>query len=343
MSENKTEITIATSAIFKILIIALCLWLLYIIRPIVLILFVSLILAALIDPFADWFQRKKIHRGFAVILVYLVLIAIVTFAVWAIVPLVANEGQSLISNFGNIWNAVIEKLGAVGAFARNHNLIPESFDYSVLQPGVTGTVQGIFSTIGGVFVGVGSVILTFVMAFYMVVEEDAIKKLLRNIVPSKFQPFIAQLLGRARTKLGQWLRAQIILSAIIGAIVYVGMLIFGVEYAAVIGILAFALEFIPYVGPVLIGVFAIFLTFAQTGTFLQPFLVFIFFVIIQQLENNVLVPKIMQKNVGINPIISIIAMLVGAKLGGFVGVLLAIPVATFVTVFVDELVEKREA
>jgi len=196
------------------------------------------------------------------------------------------------------------------------------------------------STIGGFFTGLASILLVAALTFYMVVEEDAIKKMLRHVAPDEYQPFLSRLFSRIREKLGLWLRGQLVLSITVGLLYYIGLTILGVDYAAVLGLLAGVMELVPYIGPLIVGVIAIFLTFTQSGTLLQPLLVLGLLAVIQWCENNLLVPKIMQKAVGLNPIISIVALLVGARLAGIVGAILAIPVATALSVFVYEMTNK---
>jgi len=258
-----------------------------------------------------------------------------------LVPPIVTESSELIKNFGTLWQRAVDKLGVIGDVARQYNLMPDSGFASHLQPAASKTGEVIFSTIGGFFVGIASVLLTAALTFYMVVEEDAIKKLMRHLAPDEYQPFLTRMLHRIREKLGLWLRGQLVLSITIGLLYYIGLTILGVNYAAVIALLAGIMELVPYIGPLIVGVIAIFLSFTQSGSLLQPILVLVLLVVIQWCENNLLVPKIMQKAVGLNPIISIIALLVGAKLAGFVGALLAIPVATTLSVILHEITHQE--
>ncbi|HBF67423.1 MAG TPA: hypothetical protein DDW36_03295 [Candidatus Magasanikbacteria bacterium] len=342
MSQQQKDqvITISTRTIIKILVVLFALWIAWITRQIILIIFVSLIFAALIDPFADWFQRKKIPRGLAVIAIYIVIITLLVVTLLVLVPPIVGETTELIRNFGTIWQRGVDKLGVVGDLARQYNLMPSEGFAGTIQPAASKTVEGIFSTIGGFFTGLASILLVAALTFYMVVEEDAIKKMLRHVAPDEYQPFLSRLFSRIREKLGLWLRGQLVLSITVGLLYYIGLTILGVDYAAVLGLLAGVMELVPYIGPLIVGVIAIFLTFTQSGTLLQPLLVLGLLAVIQWCENNLLVPKIMQKAVGLNPIISIVALLVGARLAGIVGAILAIPVATALSVFVYEMTNK---
>jgi len=147
-------------------------------------------------------------------------------------------------------------------------------------------------------------------------------------------------LTRAQNKIGMWLRGALTLGLIIGVFVYIGLTILGVKYALVLALLAAVLELIPYIGPPIAAIPAIFLAFSQAP--IKGFLTLILYVVIQQLENNILVPKVMQKAVGLNPIIGVISLGIGFKIAGILGGILAIPVATAVSVFIIDFIELKK-
>ena len=158
------------------------------------------------------------------------------------------------------------------------------------------------------------------------------------IVPYKYHVFLSELINKIQKKISSWLKGQIVLSLLIGFFVFISMMTLGVKYALVLALLAFLGEFIPYLGPVLAALPAILVAFIDSP--LKALFVFIIFVIIQQVENHILVPKIMQKAVGLNPLISILALLIGARLGGVMGVILAIPITTAIIVIISEIFTK---
>jgi predicted PurR-regulated permease PerM len=149
------------------------------------------------------------------------------------------------------------------------------------------------------------------------------------------------LFNRVQRKMGLWLRGQLILCLIIFALTYLGLSILGVKYALILALIAGLTEFIPYLGPFLGGVPAVFLAFTQSPTL--AIFVAILYIIVQQIENNFLTPKIMEKAVGLNPIVSIAAIMVGFSIGGVIGALLSIPVATAAVVVIQDLLHKKQA
>ena len=159
----------------------------------------------------------------------------------------------------------------------------------------------------------------------MIIEEDNTKKFIFSISPKKYQEYLIQLMDRISFRMGHWLRGQLILSFSVGFLVYIGLSILGIKYAFVLALIAAITEIIPYVGPFLgafPGVLIGFTISPLTGVF-NNFIVFY----IQQVENSFLTPKIMSKAVGLNPVIVIISILVGAKIGGPIGAIMSIPVA----------------
>lgn len=337
-------ITISTKTLLKVVLFGLLLWFVWFIRDILFLFFLSLLFAVLIEPFAEWLAKRNIPRGIAVFIVVGVLFGLLAALFSVLLPVVLVQSEGLLSNFGALWERVVNASDLVREFAARAGIL-ESVTQTAhsLEPNLAGAARGLFSTVSGLFNSVFSTVLVIVLTYYMVVQEDVMKSFFQSCAPDHYRPFISQLVTRIEEKLGYWLRGQLMLSILIGVLVYVGLLILGVPYALLLGVLAGMMEVVPYVGPVLAAIPAVFVAFAQNPE--QPVhavLVLLLFVIIQQVENHLLVPKVMQKAVGINPIVSIISILVGVKLAGIIGGLLAIPVATIVLVFVQSLDAERK-
>lgn len=346
MAQDVT-IHVSTRSILKIIGIGILMYLLYMIWNILLLLFVSLILAALIDPFATWFAKKRIPRSLAVLIVYVLLLGVIGISVAVLLPVIANDVPQLVENLGNVWSE-IEQQPAVTKLLESVQGAQQAMQGISIDRVVSGAgnsvnpISGIFTTVSGVFGGLFSLVLVLVITYYMVVQDDPLKKITRSLVPDEYVPYITQLFKKMHDKLGLWMRGQLLLSAIVGILVFVGLAMLGVKYAAILALLAALLEFIPYLGPILAAVPALIFGFSQGGIIKLAF-VAILYIIIQQLENHILVPKIMQRAVGLNPVVSIVAILIGARIAGILGALLAIPVATALSVFFRDLLAKGES
>ncbi len=338
------QITISTKTLFKLLGFILLLGVLYIIRDILLLIFIALIFAALIDPFAHWLQKKRIPRGLAVVVIYIVIFGLLALVATLLSPVIIHDVPQFFANLTKFWQDIQEHatvkmvLTSIGQYSpiTQQNASPvESFTLRA-----EAAITSLFSTVSGVFGSIFSFILVLVMTFYMVVHDDPLRKILRSIVPDEHVPYVSQLFTKIRDKLGAWMRGQMVLSFIIGLLVFLGLALLDIRYAAVLGLLAGILEFVPYIGPIFAAVPALLIAFSQGGS-VTFILVFIMYIVVQQFENHILVPKVMQRAVGLNPIFSIVAILVGAKLAGVPGALLAIPVATALSVFLQDVSYKK--
>lgn len=334
-------ISISTSTIVRIVAVLLGLWFLYLIRDVIAILFVSLILASAFDRSVDWLQRHRIPRPVGILGIYVILLGSLSLIISALVPPLIEEIRGIAVDFPAYWERVTAGVLQFGPFAETPSFLSgfQRFAASI-EDALVSTGQGVFGSIISLFGGVISFIFVLVMTFYMTVSESAMKGAFKMVVPNRYESYLSDLVTRMQQKIGAWLQGQLVLSLIIAALVYLGLTIIGVKYALLLAILAGLLEFIPYVGPLLAAIPAIF--FGATQSWFDALLVLILYVVVQQLENHLIVPAVMRRAVGIHPILSITAMLTGAKLFGFVGILMAIPVVTAVSVWVGDLVDEKQ-
>ena len=157
----------------------------------------------------------------------------------------------------------------------------------------------------------------------------------KTLLPPSYHSIATNVVGKVQEKIGQWLTAQFILCCIIALLTFIGLTIVGLPYALVLALFAGLLEFIPTIGPILSSIPALLVAFVQSP--LTALFVLVVYVVVQQFENHIIIPQVMKRTVGINPLVSVVAILIGAKLVGFVGVLLAVPVATSMIVVIQEL------
>ena len=185
-----------------------------------------------------------------------------------------------------------------------------------------------------------SFIAVVIIAFYLSVMKRGIESFIESVVPASHEAYAMDLWRRSEMKVGRWIQGQMLLALIVGLTVYIGLTLMGVKFALVLGILAMALEIVPMVGPVLAAIPAVFLAFLQ-----DPGLglwVIVFYLVVQQLENHILVPIVLGKTTGLNPIIVIMALLVGNQLAGISGMILSVPIATVIVEILEDLAKQRE-
>lgn len=341
-SSKKSPIYINITAltVIKIILLFVLFYFLFIIKDILVVLFISLVLASAFDPWVDWMQHKKVPRAVSVILIYSIMLIIVAGVIALIIPPIVEQAKQLANDFPNLLSKIVSTFSVLREYSIEYGILDNVKEYfGSVGSNLSTAAGGIFSKVTGFVGGIFSFFLVLVITFYMVVEENAMKKIVVSIAPAHNQVYIMQLINRMQKKVGLWLRGQIILSLVIFTLTYIGLLILGVKYALVLALIAGLTEFVPYLGPILASIPAIFLAFTQTPT-LALFVALLYYVI-QLTENNIIVPKLMQKVVGLNPIISIAVLLIGFQIGGVVGAILSIPVATAVSVFLQDLFDSR--
>ncbi len=340
---EKPIFQVRTRDILKILGVLAMLYIVYLVWDILLLLFVALIFAALIDPFAVSLAKRKIPRGIAVIIIYIAFFGIVGLAVGILAPVIASDVPQLVAASSDALATLSQNewLSTIFGIEAQSVVPAQEGTLNFFGASSSGTLAGIFSTVSGFLGGLVSLLIVLVMTFYLVVQDDPIGKIFRSVVPDQYIPYLSGLLRRMREKLGAWMRGQLVLSLVIGTLVTVGLSLIGVKYAAVLGLLAGILEFIPILGPVFASLPALFFAFSSGGS-VTFIIVLVMYIVIQQFENHILVPKVMQKAVGLNPVVSIIAVLVGLRIGGIVGVLLAIPVTTALSVILADVFKRTK-
>jgi len=324
---EKQKIEISTTTLLKIAVIVLGLWLIYLIKEVVILFIFVLIIVAALDPIIDWFEVRKIPRPASIVLVYIVIFSLFGLLVYLVMPPLISQIIQLAQDAPLYFH----KLQALGEAASGWQkaLLSVSSQLSKLTGGLWQATLTIFG-------GLVSFLTVIFLSIYMLWEERGIKKSLINFWPEHKKEQISFLFNKVETKLGGWLQGQLILCLIIGIVTYIGLLIMKVPYALVLAILAAVLEIIPYFGPIIAGIMAILVAYFLGGGVWQAVAVLILYVVVQQIESQILVPKIMQKSVGLSPVIIILALLIGAKLLGLVGIILAIPVAAGLSVLIAE-------
>lgn len=337
-----TSVDISMNSIIKVIVVFLALAFLWFIRDVVLIVLVSLIIASAIDPWIDSLQKRRgIPRGLSFVIIFLVALGVISLTIALLVPAIANQTSQLTQNFPDVISNLVEQFSNAQQTEQGQEFI------SSLQENLKNVSQSLSNIAGSVFTGVISVfggIITLIgiifLAFYMTMEEHGVEKFVRAVSPLQYQPYLLRLIRRIQERLGLWLRGQLILGLIIGALSFVGLVVLGVPYPLVLALVAGLTELVPMLGPVLGAIPAVFI--ALTISPWKALFVVILYLVIQQLENNLIVPKVMQRAVGLNPIIVLIVMLIGAKLAGITGVILAVPVTIIGDSFIHDFMDRRK-
>lgn len=327
MSMTIQKIKISNSAAVKLFIVGASLIFLYFASSVIVevgsIIFVALIIAATFHDPVTWLEQRKVPRVLAVLLLYVILFLIIALIVYIIFPPLISQVISLSGNFPDYVQSIG---GGIDYWVAKYQLQNQAQGI-LMEVGsyLEKYASGIFATVIGIFGGLISTLAILVISFYLTLNAREAKRFVVSLVPTKRRDYASNLFGRMQIKMGKWLRGQLFLMVIIGVLIYIGLFSLNVKYALILALLAGLFEIIPWLGPWLAGVIAVALVFLQS-----PFLallVLILYIVVQQLENNLIVPLVMKKAVGLNPVIVIVALLIGGKLAGVLGAVLAVPSA----------------
>lgn len=313
---SSKNIVISTRTIITALLIGALLWVLYQVRSIVLSVFVSLILALAFDPLVDWLQKRRVPRGLGVLMTYVtVLVLFVVLSGFGFGSL-ADQLKGLVSQLQAGADS-LTKIPLVGVFLR------DSFDTILLE--ITPKAgSGVFKITLDAFSTLASVVTILVFTAYLLLDFQSVRRIFLNMFSRPGRLRAEKIISDVEGRLGSWLRAQFVLMLLVGGMTYVGLWLLGVRYALPLAIIAGLFEIVPIIGPVVSAIPGVIVGFSISP--LMGVGVLALYVLVQQLENNLIVPKVMQKSIGFNPLVTMLALMIGGKLFGLAGMLLAVPV-----------------
>jgi predicted PurR-regulated permease PerM len=342
----------AVVTLTALLIIGLVRLLVSIVEILVLIL-VSVILAAGISPLTAAIQarafgrrQRRISQPGAILIVYLGLLLLLILMAGIILTPTITETRDFIAGFPQI----LQNLERVAAnLDARYSWLPDLSAIVTRLPqelaGLSryfGTAAGaVFRALGGVI----SLVTVLFMTFYMLVEGQQIKRGFLTLFPRERRDRAEEILQRIGLRFGGWVRGQLLLGLIIGVVVGIGALIMGLRYALLLGVVAGITELIPIAGPILGAIPAVLIALVQPpwGRWWGVLVVIGFYVLVQQLESNFVVPRVMRMAVGLSPLLTVVALLIGATLLGITGALLSLPVAAALQVVVGEILAEVRA
>lgn len=332
MEDRHLNISITTGTVLKAVLILVGAWLLYTLQSIVLNVVTAVVIASAIEPGVVGLVKRGIPRILAVILIYLLLFSILFTLFYFFFPSVLEDFAAFVSMLPTYLDA-FSRSGAFDAYANILGIpAPSSISAADIMANIRsvfdigGTLGNAFSAFARVFGGIFSFIMIVVFSFYFAVIETGVDDFLRIIAPKKHQTYILDLWRRSQHKIGLWMQGQLLLALIMGVLVYLGLTILGVKHALLLAVIAAAFEIIPVFGPILAAVPAVMIGFVDGGFTIGMFVIALY-VIFQQFENHLIYPLVVTRVVGVPPLLVILALIIGAHLAGFLGIILSVPVA----------------
>ena len=340
MDGGHHQISISSGTIIKVFVIAAAAYALWQLSVLVLILLSAIVIASAVDPGVEFFVKRKLPRAFGVVTVFASMIAVLAALVWFFVPPLLDELLALLAVLPQYVTQVesfslpfLEGVGVGPTLAENILQLQSTF---------ADTGAGVLQLIASFFGGAFYFILTIVLAIYFSFKDTGVDDFLRIVTPASHRDYVLSLWRRSHKKIGLWMQGQLLLSLIITILLYLGLSLLGVPYALLLAIFAGVMELIPVFGSIVAAVPGIIMTLL-TGDLTLTLIVAGFYLFVNQFQANLIYPLVVQKVVGVAPILVIIALIAGGQLAGFMGVLLSVPVAAVIQELVHDIEKRRAA
>jgi predicted PurR-regulated permease PerM len=332
-------------AIWMTAFVALLLWCAYLVRDVLLLLYISGVLAIGFSPIVRLIERQKvlpigtrIPRWAAILVLYVVIIGIITLVALAVFPPMVKQARALWAALPDMFYRAQDFLISRGLL-QERITIQEAVERAPAAAGGGEAVNTVLGAVAGVLGGIVGLLTILILTFYLLVEAGQLRALMLRLFPTGQRARVDAASSEITVKVSAWLGGQMLLAGIIGATSAIGLYLLGIPFFYVLALVSAVGELIPVVGPILAAIPAI--AVASTVSMQKVLLVIVFFTLQQQFENHVLVPKVMERQVGVSAVTVIVALLIGGKLLGVVGAILAVPTAAILQVVFTDLTSAR--
>lgn len=319
-------VEISHRTILFILFLAAGLWFVWAILDIILSFLIAIILMAAFNPWVNYLESKKIfsyriNRSLAIVFIYLIFITIISIFITLVTQPLISQTSNLVKQFPLLFERISNNWGI------DQKIIEQQISQINTLP------QNLFKLVTSIFSNLLAVFTTLVMAFYLLLEREKLHIHLSKLIGNhQLENKVEKFLDDLEIRLGGWLRAEALLMLIVGVFTYLGLTLLRVPFALPLAIIAGFMELIPNIGPTLSAVPAVIV-----GITISPLTAIgtiALYIIVQLLENNFIVPQVMSKAVGVNPLVTILVLLIGFQIGGVKGAIMAVPlVLIFQSVF----------
>ncbi len=340
------RVSITPGVLFATLFIIVGAYIFWLLRDLALLVLTAIVIASAIEPGVVFFIRFHVPRFVAALLVYALVFGSVFLLLYFFFPPIIADAADFLSAmpkyletlnvtapFSNIANTTDFVGGSQGIQSFVQDLL--SFQ-SVFSASSGGVLQLFVTFFGGIF----SLMLVIVLSFYFALQDTGVDDFIRMVMPVAYEEYSIDLWKRSQKKIGLWMQGQILLSVIVGILVYLGLLIIGIPYALLLAVFTAMIEIIPIFGSLLSGVVAVIIGYSSGGVAIAAIVAGLY-IVVNQFESNLIYPLIVKKIVGIPPLLVIVALIAGYTLAGFLGVLLSVPVAAVVLEFITDF-DKRK-
>ena len=336
LMSNEKLLDISWGTILKIGIAFLAFYILYLIRDILIWLIFALIISVLFNPAINFLEKRKIPRVISTLFVYIFVFGILGLLIYFTASIFISEIRQFTQLFPQYFEKFAPPLKGLGMEAF------ESFEVFTksLQEWLVRASASIFSAISAIFGGIFATLTIFIIAIFLSIETKGVERAISLLSPKNKTAYILDLWGRCQTKVSGWFGARILACLFVGVVSFIALWLFKINYPFALALFAGVTNIIPIVGPIIAGL--IIALIAALDSWLKAALILTVFIIIQQIEGNILTPILTKKFIGLPSVLVLISLMIGGKLWGILGAILAIPLAGIIFEFSRDFLKKRK-
>lgn len=321
-----SKIEVSHRTIIFIVALLAAIWVIIQIRDILFLLFIAFILMSALRPLVEWLANFKIPRLLSILLIYGIVFGFFGVSIAGAIPSLIVQSTKLIYDLP----LVVERVMPYW-----------NIDVRALTQQIAPISENVFKLTFGIFSNIVTTLTVIVFTFYFLLERRHAESFLAITIGGSAAKQVITVLKDIEIRLGSWVRGELILMCLVGSGVYIGLTLLHVEFALPLAILAGMLEIVPMVGPIVSAIPAV-LVALSTSPLLALSVVALYF-IVQQVENNLVVPFVMRKSVGLSPLVTIFSLMVGGRLAGVIGAILAVPILLVLQVIVGAFLSQKNS
>lgn len=343
-----TTLAISTGTMIRAALVVLSVLLLWFLRELAMVVLTAIVIASFMESAVPHFKKIGINRIFGIIIIYAFSLFSLAGLFYLFAPLLITEiynFSSFLSSYipGISWLDYFQNEAFSGAKDIVGSLSGGDFSVSGLlnisKKFIQNLSGGFISVISAAFGGIFNFVLIVVISFYLSIQERGIENFLRIVIPIQYEPYAVDLWRRSSRKIALWMKGQVVLAIVVAVLTYLVLSLLGIEYALLLAIIAGLTEFVPY--GIIIALIPAFSFSYISGGMSDALMVTGAYLIIQQFEAFLFTPLIIEKVVGLSPVVIILSVLIGFELGGVWGILLAIPVAVAAMEFMADIEKNK--
>lgn len=309
-----------TTAFFALL------WALFLIRDVIILLFIAIIFMSALTPIVSFLEKLKLPRSLAIAITYIIVISLIAGLLSFILTPLIDQTVNLVTNLPQYSSRLLPEGGPI--------------DRTVIQQELGNFSRNALEFTFAIFNNFLGFISVAVLTFYLLLQREHLDTLITQFAIGR-ESRVKRIASKIQEKLGAWVRGQLALSLIIGLSVYIMLTLLEVPYAIPLAILAGLMEVVPVIGPIISAIPAILVAYLAAP--ITALWVTLAYFVIQQLENHLIVPQVMKQAVGLNPLVIILAVAIGGRLLGISGALLAVPITLVIQIIIEDLLSGEQA